>query len=123
MIRKDGTYTIYCLQYEWVGTCTLRGGRWVKPYERRSWMHTNGDRFKRPEDLRNRLNACGECWQTTGIEGTFDRVEALAILAAVRRLNPDTKFRLQVIEISQKTTVLDCNDPAVLEDAMKAGSR
>lgn len=85
MIRNDGKYEIYRLQHLW-----NHRTKWVGSIE-------NEEFFK----------ASGECWQQTGIHGTFDFDEAKkAFEEVVSRLEKNRKFRLVKVTISQSTEVM-----------------
>ena len=56
MLRKDGIYEIYMIQHQ------QKDSKWVYSI------------FGTPTvaDIKKGFNASGDCWQITGIEGTFD---------------------------------------------------
>jgi hypothetical protein len=97
LLRTDGTYTIYRIQHK---------GRDGK------WHGTSFDYFGTPPSF----SAVNRCWQKTGVHGALSRSEAMLGLRWIRkhnrydwssgqmRRNTDTKFRLVMVEISQKTT-------------------
>lgn len=105
MIRNDGDYIIYVIQFKYVrdkdkgwhnaGACDHF---MKKAIDRKEWEKI---RFKTP--FRN-LGANGECWQKTGIEGTFELDDATYALMKIAKWNPGRHFRVAKIEISQKTT-------------------
>lgn len=87
MIWRDGNYNIYKIQHlqsdgEWVGS--------------------SFDAFGTPKGF----NASGDCWQTTGVHGTFDKDEAIDGAFWLTRKHLNTKFRVILVEISQKTTII-----------------
>ena len=82
-MRRDGEYTIYLIE-EW----DEKHQRW----ERCSPRHPKG------------FDSCGECWQTTGIHGTFDYDQALDGAGALQR-EFGGPFRVVVMEISQRVMV------------------
>ncbi len=87
MLRRDGEYEIYRIQHG-----TLNGG----------WVDSNLDHFGEPKGF----SADGACWQRTGVIGTFSVGEARDGLAWIREKNPHVQFRLVLVKVGQKTTVL-----------------
>ena len=85
MIRTDGTFTIYRLQHNWQGK-----GIWTYSIE-------NDELF----------NASSDCWQITGVSGTFDLEHAKKALGeVVSRLDKNRVFRLVKVTIKQETKVV-----------------
>lgn len=90
MLRNDGLYTIFCIQH------------YVPEYGKPgAWVGSNLDHFHYPEGF----NASGECWQQTGVTGTFDQVEAIAGWKWLREKWPETQFRVVCVTASQHTRV------------------
>ena len=86
MVRNDGKWEIYRIQHKW----NNKKNKWVYSIE-------NEEFFKSSE----------ECWQLTGINGTFNFDEAReAYGKVVSRLEKERKFRLVKLIITQKTVVL-----------------
>ena len=85
MIRNDGKYEIYKLQHLWEGRT-----EWVGSIENEEFFTTSGD-----------------CWQKTGIHGTFDFDKARKVFGdVVSRLDKKREFRLVKVTISQSTEVM-----------------
>lgn len=81
MLRTDGTYTIYFIQHQY------------------------GDNPKWANSIENEelFTACDDCWQETGVMGTYDLEEAKrAFGEVVSRLDQKRTFRLAQMDISQK---------------------
>lgn len=91
MLFNDGAYQIYIIQHP-----NSRGG-WV--------MSSLGHFGLRDVDLRgdDGFLASGKCWQTTGMEGTFELEKARRVIAKLRELNPDRVFRIAQVNIMQQT--------------------
>ena len=81
MLHNDGDYIIYLIQHQWKGK-----GDWKVSVENRiEWPSSH------------------DCWQETGIHGTYNLEEAKqAYGRAVAQLDPDRNFRLAKLTISQK---------------------
>lgn len=86
-VRKDGEYVVYVIQTR---SANYRGGE---------WYNASLDHFGTPPGF----SASSECWQTTGIDGTFDRAVGLAGLSAIANKHPGVEFRLAQVNITQKT--------------------
>lgn len=88
MLRTDGDYTIYVIEH-------LRQNdsieRWVRSIENEHYF-----------------GAAGDCWQETGIHGTFDLEEAKRAFLSImnNRKLLDRKFRLVRVRIHQSTEVV-----------------
>jgi len=86
-LRVDGEYRIFTLQY------------WNE--KEHAWADAGLDHFGHPEGF----TASGECWQRTGVNGTFDEDEALAGAAQLQKRH-GVPFRVAVLEISQRRFAL-----------------
>lgn len=73
LLRNDGDYTIYVIEFLYQQAAT---------YPKR-WTTANPDAFG--EIGRAGITASGECWQRTGIMGTFDRGQADYALKMIRK--------------------------------------
>ena len=93
MLNKDGNYQIYTIQHL---------PKLEKETEE-NWVFSNFDSFGFPDGF----DACGECWQKTGIYGTFEIFTAKKGFDWIMKRNPDTKFRVVKIFIQQMTVPLD----------------
>lgn len=98
MVRNDGFYTIYILQHE-----TVDGKEWNNSGDGEQWCRGRGD-FR--EEPRRSFNALGECWQQTGVHGTYDRKIALRMMILAACEHPKRKFRITRVSISQKSDVI-----------------
>ncbi len=106
MIRNDGNYIIYIIQFKYSKDDTDKSwhnagdcGRWIKKCKtRKQWENIT---FKNP--FRS-FSASGKCWQLTSIHGTFKLDHASNILMKIAKWNPGREFRVAKIDISQTTT-------------------
>jgi len=89
MIRNDGSYRIYLIQ-----------ARHPKTYRNGEWFEVSFDYFGSPKGF----TASDECWQKTGVYGTFDEKVAQAGLKWIKEKHPHTKFRLVRADIMQMKT-------------------
>lgn len=105
MLRNDGKYNIFILQFkdredkEWCysGDCD----QWLpKKLTREQW---EGHVFKGAFRC---LGANGDCWQRTGIQGTFVRDEAIRVMHKIAEWNPNRSFRVCELIITQETIPL-----------------
>ena len=104
MLRNDGDYTIYIIQYtkdkpgeEWnnSGDCT----QFIKKVKTREQQDKIA--YSKPFES---ISACNECWQKTGIHGTFDLKMAMAVFQKIFRWFPKYRFRVAELKISQHIT-------------------
>lgn len=85
MLRNDGDYTIYCIQHDW-----QNDNDWAYSMENEEYFPPSCD-----------------CWQLTGIHGTFDIEEAkVAFEKTVVKQDKNRKFRLVRVDIIQSTKVI-----------------
>lgn len=116
VLRTDGEWTAFLVEF----FCESD----QKHYDNEDCWHRAGDHFqaKVPVELRRNhdghgkgpmhrqpfhdFSACGECWQETGIEGTYEESRAFDMAELLSKYNPGHKFRVVRIEVSQKRTEL-----------------
>lgn len=101
MIRNDGDYTIFILQF-WADIHGQhgRGADWHYAGDGGRWC----GKENHEKEPRRSFNASGSCWQQTGIHGTYDYETAHAFLLMCAKASPDRKFRIARLEIFQRTT-------------------
>lgn len=87
-IRTDGDFFIYILQ--------------VQLASNQKWVDANLDHFGFPWSF----NASADCWQVTGVHGTFHKNEAIEALKWIREHWKKEKFRLVCRQIMQRTMVV-----------------
>lgn len=108
MIRTDGTYTIYIIEYLQESDKTWHyagdGDRWLSGMK--SLAGTLPVKEKFDKEPRKSFNACGNCWQQTGVFGTFDKKTAFDLLYIISENNKTRSFRVCELYISQKITPL-----------------
>lgn len=96
MIRTDGEYKIYIVKH-------YHEGSWGKSNLDHFFVHdTNGKLTKENKDF----TANGECWQRTGISGTFNKDIAIAFKNQLEQKYTDKQFGVFEILISQKQTLV-----------------
>lgn len=80
MIRTDGKYQIYRIEQQWEGS--------------EKWSDSNENEIEFP--------ASSECWQLTGVHGTFDlKVAKEAFERVVSKPDENRRFRLVLVTIDQ----------------------
>jgi hypothetical protein len=85
MIRRDGCYQIFLIETR------------SKNYKNEEWFTASLDHFGSPPGF----TASDDCWQRTGVYGTFVEKTAREGLKWIRRRHSDTEFRLVCVHISQ----------------------
>lgn len=58
------------------------------------------------QDEYYQFTACGECWQTTGWHGTFDKKAAIRLMTQLALDNPGKKFSVKQTIISQHSETI-----------------
>jgi hypothetical protein len=86
-MRCDADLIIFVLQ-----------GRSTEAKGKRDWFSPSYDHFGHPPGF----NASGECWQKTGIHGTFDEDEGLAALRVFNREHVEYDWRLIRMHVVQE---------------------
>jgi hypothetical protein len=103
MLRNDGEYTIYIIQFkskdkfrEWynAGDC----GQFLP-----KMFKDEHDKLRKKVPL-NSLTACGDCWQQTGVSGTYNFDDAVKVMSYIAQITPGREFRVAEVKINQKTT-------------------
>ena len=85
MIRTEGKFSIYRIEHQWKGK-----SEWVSSIENEQYFP-----------------ASGNCWQQTGVHGTYDLEEAKeAFGKVVAQLDKNRKFRLVRVMIEQSKEML-----------------
>jgi len=121
-MRTDGSWTIYRLQVlttskdpEWVFSCNDNVGYpWVTGTSR-DHLSSDGNPNNPKNDIRpgetcthpyttNGFSASGDCWQQTGIHGTFELQVGMEALQYMAKKFPERRWRLVKYECSRKTT-------------------
>ncbi len=107
MISNDGNYIIYIIMHLYKDNPK---NRWAHSGECRQWIPHDVFRLEH-ENLIYRgifkpFSANGDCWQKTNIHGSFDKQDALEILYKIAEWNPQNRYRVCKVEISQKITTM-----------------
>lgn len=87
MLINDGKYDIYLIQHQF-------GEKWV---------NSSLEYFGHPLGF----TSSDECWQETGIHGTFNKSKAKRALKWISRQYPDMKFRIVCRRIMQITEPIE----------------
>lgn len=119
MLTNDGTYVIYRLQaqqdgdwywpnYDHFGTPKVTGPKKLWTYNRRRLL---GGTFtlSKPTigtDTANGFGASGDCWQKTGVHGTFDQDAAFEAQRFMEDKFPLISWRVVQVNIMQMTTAI-----------------
>lgn len=85
VLRKDGDVTVYVLQTKHKG--------------KEEWFNASLDHFGTPEGF----SASHDCWQQTGINGTFDKFVGMQGLTWMANRHVGQPWRLAKIRITQET--------------------
>ncbi len=91
VMRQDGRYIVYRIQHE------QADGKWV---------YSNFDHFGTPLPS---FGASGDCWQVTGIHGSFEHEDVSPALTIIRDDNPENTFRAVRVNLMQQTMVIPEN--------------
>ena len=98
MLRTDGLYGIYMIQH-----FDRNAGKFVGS----SFDYFGDACWKTGKHVRMAQNSCmcvcGDCWQRTGVHGTFRIASARWILRWLRLKHPTHEFRIVKVTVSQKT--------------------
>jgi len=84
-MRCDGEFTIYVLE-----------ARYTTGKDKK-WFRASLDSFGTPPGF----SASGECWQKTGIHGTFDEAQGVDAAMVMAREHVEFDWRLMRLEVSQ----------------------
>lgn len=106
MIRNDGTYKVYIIKFQFPDE-KGKNSEWCYAGDAMQFLPKDltRDKFKEIKDNESfkDLTACGECWQQTGISGTYNRNHCLNVMMKIAEWNPGYRFRLSEVTITQKT--------------------
>lgn len=128
MLPKDGQFTVYVLVFkrdgQWSGlahdyfgcppvtgnaSCSLptfNPDTWrCSPYHK-DYIYKAGEIVTHPHSDAG-FTACGTCWQTTGIHGTFELAAAREGVVAMRKRYPEKEFAIKKVMIQQASMVID----------------
>ncbi len=91
MLRNDGKYEVYVIEAKGEG----------------DWFQYNMDFCALTDDQPYKdFSASGECWQSTGVHGTFDVRHALKMFNLMTKAKPEYQFRVTKYTIWQDSEVL-----------------
>jgi hypothetical protein len=94
MLRNDGKYKIYMIRH------LAEVGAFGR--DKSEWHFSNFDHFGTPIGF----SASGDCWQETGIHGTFDLETGLEGLRWIADKHRGTKFRLVKLTLTRQTETI-----------------
>ena len=109
MLRNDGNYFIYIIKHLYKRKIR---GRWANSGDCAQWLAGKAmsipflkynEFYKSYKHTFNPLTASGECWQETGVHGTYIRKEAIDVFSLVSEWFPEHKFKICSVLIKQKT--------------------
>ena len=107
--RKSGSYTFYRIEmegendYGWFDVSNSGAIISKVPVEERFFEPACSGKHREPFYS---FSACGECWQQTGIFGTFDAEIAHSMIFLLSRYNPGRFFRVVKHTIVDERTVV-----------------
>lgn len=118
MLRTDGKYQIYLVEFLSINPCNKKQKTWHSadyfmtsptiPWNiRMTYADKNGIKpgyyykSKTKEPFKT-FSASGQCWQETGIFGSFSRKIAENMCDILRKYFPKKKFRVSILNISQE---------------------
>jgi len=104
MLRTDGKYKIYIIKHRYNDS-----GEWARSGDCTQWIPrkvVNGKNFKKVQQIFNPFKAGGECWQQTGVHGSYKKRDAVKIMDLISEWKPGHRFRVCEVEIDQKTTTI-----------------
>lgn len=109
MIRNDGNYKIYLIKHFSKDYPAKGKDTWVTSsldhfFVRQSDI--NGSDLKELTPENRDFLANGECWQKTGISGTFDRNVALRFKEQLQKKYPERQFSVFELVISQSQQMI-----------------
>jgi hypothetical protein len=113
-MRNDGEVSYYFCQHwqEWQEPNSTNSGEWVKSslsdwlFDSLTYEEAKGEVGRRYSNLLRPQSASSDLWQKYGIHGFVNFRDAANMLDALRKRNPDHKFRIVRREIKQKTEVV-----------------
>lgn len=108
MLRNDGEYKFYIIKHKY-----KKKGEWAGSGDCRQWLSrkdiTYDEQikiFEKHDKTLTPFTACGDCWQQTGVSGSYDKKDALKILTIISDLNPEHTFGVFSVTVKQKTSMV-----------------
>lgn len=100
MLRNDGKYEIYIIEFK------AMGERWGQLNFDSVWFPPEIYESKR--DLINEFSSSGKCWQETGVNGTYDVENAIKMYLLLRQhsVKQHYTFRVNKKTITQESDIL-----------------
>jgi hypothetical protein len=101
MLRSDGEFVVYVIKHRKDGQDWMLSSLDNFEFAGAVWQDSGGWNYPRRE-----FSASADCWQKTGITGTFNRDAALAALTAISEANPDYEFGIFEVKLSQQSRAI-----------------
>ena len=92
MLRNDGKYEIFVIEAK------SKEGDWFK-YNMDFCAYPEGQPY-------NDFSSSGQCWQETGVHGTYDVEIALKMFLLLQKIKPEYRFRINKYTIQQESEPL-----------------
>lgn len=100
MIRSDGRFTIFIIEFEYTNKT-----QWAQISFDVSWVAP--DLYAKHENIWNDFSSSGDCWQQTGVHGTFDVEKAIKLYLLLKDHSIEKyKFRVKKVTIWQESEIL-----------------
>ena len=96
MLPNDGSFTIFCVEYQW-----KKKGKWSGAGDCDNFLADIPRKYR--GNPYGALTACGRCWQETCIHGTYNLPTANRMVRKLRKHTSEHKFRVVKVRISQET--------------------
>ena len=104
MLRTDGKYKIYIIMHKYKDE-----GEWSRSGECTQWIPkkvVRGKNYDKVKEVFAPFSASGECWQWTGVHGSYKKRDAVKIMDLISEWTPGHRFRVCEVTIDQKTTTI-----------------
>jgi hypothetical protein len=104
MLRTDGKYEIYTLEFNVKGE-----DKWHTLSFDAAWV--TDELYKSKEKVWAEFSACGQCWQETGVHGTYDVEIAIKLYVLLKQHSLQKEkymYRVTKKTIRQESEVLWC---------------
>ena len=104
-LRTDGKYKIYIIKHLYNDDPTNEWGESgdCRQFIPKSIRHDYNLDKTALIKIFNNFTACGDCWQKTGISGSFVKIDAINILDKISKWRPEHRFKVCVLFIDQIT--------------------
>lgn len=102
MLRNDGKYEIFIIEFKGMGE------KWCQLNFDAAWF--NPEMHESQRDLLQDFSANGQCWQETGVNGTYDVEKAIKLYCLLRQHSTKKEYiyRVNKKTITQTSDILWC---------------